>query len=293
MQNSIARPTRRQKKASVALQHLIPNWGVYLIIALFLVAEVSPLLWMISTSFKQPDEYFNSNVTWWSSNPTLDHYTGLFNELDFGSFMMNSLIVTTASTILVVLFGTLGAYALARFSTGGPLLSFAILLQRMAPPIVIALPLFMLFTTLGQLDSLSSLIFAYVGANLPFALWLLRGFFAEVPQELEEAALIDGCTMIGALWKIVMPLAAPGLVATAVLVAIQSWNEFFLAVILTNSPSSQTLPVGISTLIVPVVDIKWGEMSAAGVLAILPVFLFALLVQRRLVEGLTGGAVKG
>ncbi|HEX2912144.1 MAG TPA: carbohydrate ABC transporter permease [Chloroflexia bacterium] len=293
MRKSVTLTSTSKKSGSKIDRHLIPNWGAYLIVALFIMVELFPLLWMVSTSFKQPGEYFNSNVKWLPSVPTLDHYANIFSSLQFGGFMANSLIVTVASTFLAVVFGMFGAYALARFETGGPLLSFTILLQRMAPPIVIVIPLFLLFSNLGQLDTLGALIFAYVGANLPFALWLLKGFFAEVPSELEEAGLIDGCSRFGALWKIVMPLAAPGVVATSVLVAVQAWNEFFLAVILTNSPNSQTLPVAISTLIVPVVDIQWGEMSAAAVLAIIPVFIFALFVQRRLVEGLTGGAVKG
>lgn len=283
----------RRKSAPGRKLRLIPDWGVYLIIAGFLVIELFPLLWMLSTSFKSPDEYFTSQVRWTPSNPTLDHYSSIFTDLKFGQFMLNSLVVTGAATALCLIFGAGGAYALARFQTGGPLLAFGILIQRMAPPIVIVIPLFLLFTNLGQLDTPGALIFTYLEANLPFTLWLLRGFFAEVPQELEEAVQLDGCGRFGALWRVVMPLAAPGLVATAVLVAIQTWNEFFLAVILTNGPKGQTLPVAISTLIVPVVDIKWGEMSAAGVLAIVPVFIFALLVQRRLVEGLTGGAVKG
>lgn len=284
---------KSRKSYSSRKRHLIPTWGVYVIVALFLGLELFPLLWMLSTSFKSPEEYFTSQVRWTPSNPTLEHYTSIFTDLKFGQFLINSLIVTGAATALCILFGAGGAYALARFQTGGPLLAFGILIQRMAPPIVIVIPLFLLFTNLGQLDTPGALIFTYLGANLPFTLWLLRGFFAEVPRELEEAAQLDGCGRLSALWRVVMPLAAPGLVATAVLVAIQTWNEFFLAVILTNGPKGQTLPVAISTLIVPVVDIKWGEMSAAGTLAIVPVFIFALLVQRRLVEGLTGGAVKG
>jgi multiple sugar transport system permease protein len=294
MQNISTSPRKMlRSRSGSSRRKLIPNWGVYVIVAFFLLLELFPLGWMLVTSFKTPDEYFTSQVRWLPSKPTLEHYGSIFTDLKFGQFMLNSLLITTAATAISVFFGALGAYSLARYGTGGPLLALSILVQRMAPPIVIVIPLFLLFTNLGQLDSLGALIFTYVGANLPFALWLLRGFFAEVPPELEEAARIDGCSQWGALWKIALPLAAPGLVATAILVAIACWNEFFLAVVLSNTPTSQPLPVAIATLIVPVVDIKWGAMSAAGMLAILPVFFFALLVQRRLVEGLTGGAVKG
>ncbi|HYJ46382.1 MAG TPA: carbohydrate ABC transporter permease, partial [Pyrinomonadaceae bacterium] len=187
------------------------------------------------------------------------------------------------------------AYGLARFRLPLKLntrLSLWILSTRMFPPIVTAVPLFLMMSDLRLLDTLTALIIVYTAFNLPFVVWMMRGFFNEVPRELEEAARVDGDTRLGALRRVVLPLVAPGLAATAIFCLIISWNEFLFALTLTQTDAAMTLPVGIAGRVTQY-EIKWGVMSAAGVVAMVPILVFALSVQRHLVRGLSLGAVKG
>jgi len=207
--------------------------------------------------------------------------------------MINSLVVATLATVISVGLGALGAYAIARIRTGEKLFMPLLFVQRMAPAVALLIPLFILAANVGALNTLWGLALAHVSFSLPTAVWLMIGFFRELPQSIEEAALIDGCSRWQALLRVVLPLTAPGLAATAILTAIGSWNEFFFAVVFTNTPQAQTLPVALSNLVIPIIETRWGPMASAGVLTVLPVFIFALLVQRHLVSGLTGGAVKG
>jgi multiple sugar transport system permease protein len=162
----------------------------------------------------------------------------------------------------------------------------------MLPPIVTIVPLFLMLREVGLINSLVGLAIVYTGFNLPFVIWMMRGFFQEVPKEIEEAALLDGESRVGALWRIVLPLVRPGLAATAVFCLIVAWNEFLFALILTQTEAAMTLPVGIASRVTQY-EIKWGAMSAAGVVAMIPVLVFASAVQKYLVRGLSLGAVKG
>jgi multiple sugar transport system permease protein len=162
----------------------------------------------------------------------------------------------------------------------------------MFPPIVTIIPLFLMMRDLQLLNTITALIIVYTGFNLPYAVWMMRGFFQELPVELEEAAMVDGDSRLGALWRVVLPLVRPGLAATAIFCLIISWNEFLFALILTQTDASITLPVGIAGRVTQY-EIQWGAMSAAGVVAMLPILVFALIVQRHLVRGLSLGAVKG
>src|SRR4029078_9403475 len=191
--------------------------------------------------------------------------------------------------------GTLRSHALARFRLPFDLdrrLSLWILSTRMFPAIVTAVPLFLMMRDLRLLDTKASLIIVYTAFNLPFVVWMMRGFFDEVPRDLEEAALVDGDSRLGALVRVVLPLVAPGLAATAVFCLIVSWNEFLFALVLTQTDAAMTLPVGIAGRVTQY-EIKWGAMSAAGVVAMVPILAFALAVQRYLVRGLSLGGVKG
>jgi multiple sugar transport system permease protein len=204
---------------------------------------------------------------------------------------MVALVATTFALVL----GTLAAYALARFRLPFALdrkLSLWILSTRMFPAIVTAVPLFMMMRDLSLLDTRTSLVIVYTAFNLPFVVWMMRGFFAEVPRELEEAAMIDGDSRLGAFRRVVLPLVTPGLAATAVFCLIISWNEFLYALILTQTDSAITLPVGIAGRVTQY-EIKLGVMSAAGTVAMLPILAFAMAVQKYLVRGLSLGAVKG
>ena len=267
----------------------------YSLIALALLAALTPVYWMITISLKREVDQFATPPRWFSFSPTLEHYTDAFVGRSFGQYLLNSALVAAASTICALVIGTLAAYALARFRLPYRLdrkLALWILSTRMFPAIVTAVPLFLIMRDLRLLNTQLSLIIVYTAFNLPFVVWMMRGFFAELPRELEEAALVDGDSRLGAFWRVVLPLVAPGLAATAVFCLIVSWNEFLFALVLTQTDAAMTLPVGIAGRVTQY-EIKLGVMSAAGVVAMMPILVFALSVQKYLVRGLSLGAVKG
>jgi multiple sugar transport system permease protein len=267
----------------------------YVVIGIASLAALAPVYWMLTISLKREVDQFAVPPLWFSFTPTLAHYRDAFFNRAFGQYLITSAIVAVSSTICALVIGTIAAYALARFKMPGRLdrkLSLWILSTRMFPPIVTAVPLFLLIGDLGLLNTRASLIILYTGFNLPFVVWMMRGFFIEVPRELEEAAMVDGDSRLGALRRVLLPLVAPGLAATAVFCLIISWNEFLFALVLTQTDAAMTLPVGIAGRVTQY-EIKWGVMSAAGVVAMVPILLFAMAVQRYLVRGLSLGAVKG
>jgi multiple sugar transport system permease protein len=262
-----------------------------LVLAVFIV--LVPIAFMIGTSFKSNAEITQDlhlvPHTWTGSN-----YSRLFHDSFFGQYFRNSFIVCGASVVISLVFGSLAAYSLARFKLLLRMeqwLGFAILTVRILPPVVIVVPLFLVALKFHLLNSWLGLILVYSAFNVSFVVWMMESFFREIPIDLEEASMVDGSSRMTAFRRIVLPLAAPGLVATAIFAVIVTYNEFLVALVLTSSPGSQTIPVGASTLITRI-DIDWGAMAAAGVLAAIPIVIFALLVQRHLVRGLTLGAVK-
>lgn len=269
--------------------------GVVLFVVLAVAIALVPVYWLAGISLKREVDQFAVPPVWFSFQPTLAHYREIFFARPFGTYLWNSMVVAVCSTLAALVIGSLAAYGLARFRLPHGLderLSFWILSTRMFPPIVSLVPLFLLMHRLDLLNSRLSLILIYTAFNLPLVVWMMRGFLAEVPAELEEAALVDGYSRLGALLRVALPLAAPGLAATAVFCLIFAWNEFLFALVLTQTDAAMTLPVGIAGQVTQY-EIKWGAMSAAGVTAMLPVLAFAFLVQRYLVRGLSLGAVKG
>jgi len=267
----------------------------YLTLVIAMVAAIAPVYWMLTISLKREVDQFANPPRWLFFPPTLEHYYDAFVTRSFVQYLVTSAVVAITSTSCALVIGTLAAYSLARFELPWRLdrkLSLWILSTRMFPAIVTAVPLFLMMRDLGLLDTRLSLIIVYTGFNLPFVIWMMRGFFAEVPRDLEEAAMVDGDSRLGALWHVVLPLVAPGLAATAVFCLIVSWNEFLFALVLTQTDEAMTLPVGIAGRVTQY-EIKWGVMSAAGVVAIIPILAFAIAVQRYLVRGLSLGAVKG
>ena len=265
------------------------------LLVLALVIALAPVYWMITISLKTEIDQFAVPPKWFSFTPTLQHYYDAFVTRSFGQYLITSAVVAVLSTVCALLVGTLAAYALTRFRLPYNLdrkLSLWILSTRMFPAIVTAVPLFLMMRDLRLLNTKLSLIIVYTGFNLPFVVWMMRGFFAEVPRDLEEAALVDGDSRLGALVRIVLPLVTPGLAATAVFCLIVCWNEFLFALVLTQTDASMTLPVGIAGRVTQY-EIKWGVMSAAGAVAMMPILVFALAMQRFLVRGLSLGAVKG
>jgi multiple sugar transport system permease protein len=271
------------------------RWLNYALLILASLASLAPVYWMATISLKSEADHFASPPQWFVFSPTLEHYRDAFISRSFGRYLLTSAIVASLSTVVAIVFGTLAAYGLARFELTFKLnrrLSLWILSTRMFPPIVTIVPLFLMMRELRLINTIASLVIVYAAFNLPFVVWMMRGFFNEVPREMEEAAMVDGDSRLGALRRVVLPLVKPGLAATAVFCLIMSWNEFLFALVFTQTDAAMTLPIGIAGRVTQY-EIKWGVMSAAGVVAMLPILIFALSVQRYLVRGLSLGAVKG
>jgi len=280
---------------STTQRRTLTRWSKYVVLIAAVIAAVLPVYWMLTISIKTEVDQFASPPRWFSFTPTLAHYQDAFSTRSFGRYLMTSAIVAALSTVCAMALGTLAAYGLSRFRLRGQLdrrLSVWILSTRMFPPIVTAVPLFLMMRDLRLINTIASLVIVYTALNLPFVVWMMRGFFKELPRELEEAAMVDGDSRLGALVRVILPLVTPGLAATAVFCLIVSWNEFLLALILTQTDAAMTLPVGIAGRVTQY-EIKWGVMSAAGIVAMLPILVFAMAVQRYLVRGLSLGAVKG
>ena len=207
-------------------------------------------------------------------------------------FLVNSVIISVGSSILAVMIGSLAAYALGRFRfKGNRDIAFWILTTRMAPAVAVIIPMFIMYRSFFHLyNTYTGMILVYLVFNLPFAVWMLRGFFAEIPTEIEEAAFVDGCSRLAAFWHVILPLVAPGMAASTIFCVIMSWNEFLFALILT-ADKTKTLPVAATTF-VGSMGVQWGELCASGTVIMIPLLVFALLMQRHLVRGLTLGAVK-
>lgn len=260
------------------------------IIVLMLAGFVLPIALIVVTSFKTRVDALEGSP-FALARPTLENYGHLFGEYDFGHFARNSFIASVASTAIALALGALAAYGLARFRfRGSGALAFWVLSLRMTPAIATIIPLFVMLRAARLIDSLPGLVIVYTVANLPLVVWMMKGFFEDLPIDMEESALIDGNSRFGAFLDIALPLAAPGLSATAILTFIFTWNEFLFALILTGR-NAQTLPVAV-TLFVRETGIDWGYMTAAASLMMLPMVIATLFVRRGLARGLTMGAVK-
>jgi multiple sugar transport system permease protein len=249
-----------------------------------------PVYWIFSTSLKSPDEIFSYPPAWLPAGLRLENYTILFTGGDADA-LWHSLYIATTSTILSMLLGTIAAYSLARFRTGGATLPLAIISLRMIPPIVIVFPLFLLYVALGWVDRYIGLILLYTAMNLPYVIWTMRGYIEDVPIELEESAMIDGYSRLQILRRVVLPMARNGLMATAVFAFIMAMNEFVFALVLTRS-RIVTFPVQITHYLSEQAT-YWAEIAAMSVLGSLPVFFAVVVMQRYLVRGISMGAVKG
>lgn len=263
---------------------------VYCALGAALFCALFPIAWALSTSFKTIGEYYSYPPVWIPHSPTLANYKYIIYTAGLG-YLKNSLIISSFNTLLVLAISIPAAYGIARFRIGAGNLSFWILSQRMFPPIAVIIPLFILLKLLGLIDTYLALITVYCTFNIAFSVWLLIGFFEEFPKDIEEAAMVDGCSRVKAVTKVVLPLIAPGIVVTAIFCFIFSWNEFMFALILTRE-AAKTVTVQLSAFQSPT-KIMWGEMSALVIIAVVPILILALSVQKYLVRGLTLGAVKG
>ena len=288
---TIATTMTKRSRTREALVRL----SAYLAVLVALVVTLFPIYWIAANSFKFDIDIFAVPPEWFPKNPTLKHYRAAFVERPFLRYMLNSFLAALGTTIVSVTFGTMAGYALARFRYPGQWryqMSFWILSTRMMPPIVSIIPLYLFFNFFDMLNTKSALVIAYTAFNLPFATWMMKSYFQDLPVELEEAAMVDGDTRWGAFLRVALPLARPGLAATAIFCLIISWNEFLFALIITLTEQSQTLPIGIAGRVTQY-NTYWGEISAAGFMASIPIVIFAFMVQRHLVRGLSFGAVKG
>ena len=265
----------------------------YAVLLTLLLVVLFPFFWMTITSFKGEDQMRSLASMFWPSPFVRDNYRHLLEKTEFLAWYRNSVVVSVSSTLLATAIGTIGAYALARLRfLGRGFMASAVLITYLVPPSILFIPLYAQIRNLGLADSLTGLIVAYPSFTVPFVTWLLMGYFESIPEELEEAAMIDGATRFGAFRRIVLPLAAPGLLAAALYAFTQSWNEFLYALVFITNVKLRTLPVGLSSFITGDVY-GWGYLMAGAVLTTLPVIAAYVYLQRYMVEGLTAGSVKG
>jgi multiple sugar transport system permease protein len=262
----------------------------YVLAIMLTLVFVFPVYWLFIISFKTPDEIFAFPPVWYPQSIQFANYGVLFKDGDAAT-VGNSLILASVSTFFALILGTIAAYSLVRFKTGGENLAVWIISQRMMPPVAIVFPIFLLYVWLGWVDSYVGLIILYTAFSLPYVIWMMRGYIEDIPLELEESALVDGCTRWEVLWKVVMPMARSGLFATAVFTFIFAWNDFLFALVLTRTEvTTYTVQVthyfgGQSNF--------WAKIAAMSVLGTIPVFITVAIMQRFLVRGISMGAVKG
>lgn len=265
----------------------------YAALLVLAILSIGPLLWMLLTSFKVEDDIVTRTMVYFPTRFTLESYVKLWNQSGYPTLVINSLITTSLTVLICLLTGTIASYSFSRFNfPGRTQLMLGYLVVRMFPAVLMIIPLFIVMRNIGLLDSSAGLAVAYTSFLLPLFVWMLKGFFDAAPKELESAARIDGSTRLGAMFRIVIPIARNGLVATCVFVAIAAWNEYLFALMLTTSTGSRTWPVGLQ-LMVGEFQLPWGVLAAGGIISIIPVMILFAIVQRTMVHGITAGAVKG
>ncbi len=265
----------------------------YLVIGAVILFALLPIVWTLLTSLKVEKDIITINLQYLPQTITFDNYVAIWNRSGFPTLITNSAIVTLFTLLTTMFIGTLAAYSLSRYQFRGRnwILQFYLVI-RMFPVVLMIVPLFVIMRRLSLLDTRFGLALAYTTFLLPFCVWMMKGFFDSIPIDLEDAARIDGCTRLGALARIALPLVRSGLVATAVFIGIASWNEFLFALMLTTSQGSRTWPVGLQ-LMIGEFQLPWGTFSAGGIISIIPIIIFFAIVQRSIIRGITAGAMKG
>lgn len=262
-------------------------------IAVFVVL-IFPVYWMVATAFKPTDEINSITPTWYPKHPTLQHFRDAVTQPYFWTDVKNSVIVVIVTVAIAMALAFLAAVALSKYRfTGRKLFIVLVIGIQMLPSTGLIIPLYVVLARYHEVNTLTGVILVYLTAVLPFSVWTLRGFIIGIPKDLEEAAMVDGSTRLGAFTRILLPLVAPGLVATSVFAFITSWNEYIFARTLLGSSSKQTITVWLSYFLGTSRSTDWGALMAASTLIAIPVVVFFLLVQRRIAFGLTAGAVRG
>ncbi len=265
----------------------------YAVLTFLALAVLFPFYWMTVTSFKTEEQMRSVVSMFWPKPFAIENYQQLLAKTDFAAWYGNSVFVAVASTLVATAVGTIGAYALARLKfLGRGFMASATLITYLVPPSILFIPLYKQMQGLGMANSLSGLIAAYPSFTVPFVTWLLMGYFESIPEELEEAAMIDGATRFGAFYRVVLPLSAPGVLAAGLYAFTQAWNEFLYALVFITDGRLRTLPVGLASFITGDVY-GWGYLMSGAVLTTLPVIAAYIYLQKYMVEGLTAGSVKG
>ena len=276
----------------LALGALRPStWLEWAFLAAYLLLSLFPVYWIIVSSFKSYLDTLALPPVWFF-RPTLDAYLKVFVFEYYYRYFVNTAVVAVATTVVALALGSMTAYVLDRYPfRGSHLIAYALLATRMIFPIVYAIPLFLLFRDVGLLDTRLGLVVAYSTFSLPYAVWIMAGFFAAVPTDIDDAALVDGCSRFGAFWRVILPLTAPGLAAAAIFILLLAWNEFLFALVLAGGGQAKTLPVAAAQLIGQR-EIQWNELCAVSTATIVPLLAFFALVHKYLVKGMIAGAVK-
>jgi multiple sugar transport system permease protein len=271
-----------------------PAWieaAHYAMLVMLALLCIAPIAVIFTTSLRQQVQIFSEPLNFLFT-PTLENYRAVLQDDSFDRYLVNSLVVGIVSTVLTLMFGCMAAYGLARFRfKGRTTIAYTTLLLRTVPLAVLAIPVFLIWNEWHLVNSLSGLVLLYVAVNLPFTIWLLYGFVLQVPVELEEAAAIDGCGPLRVFTKVLLPLMAPGLAAASIFTFRIAWNEFILALVLTDR-HTRTLPVAASLFITDM-GVDWGKVMAMGSLIAIPPLIFTFVAARQIITGLTAGAVKG
>jgi ABC-type glycerol-3-phosphate transport system permease component len=267
---------------------------LYMLLGLFSLFFLFPIYWALMTSFKGSSQIMKIPPEFIPSKFSLDNYIELFQQNPMGTYFFNSLLVSLITTIGSVLIAAFAGYGFSKYKFGGRVtILYTIFIVRMIPGLVFIIPYYVIFQKIGIIDTLYGLIIVYITSALPLAIWLFMGFYDEIPQEVFEASIIDGCGEFAMFQRIALPLVVPGVIVSSILVFLGAYNEFGLSLVLLFKESNKTLPLGISGLIQSLKETPFGLLGAAGTIAMIPAILLSLFMQRYFVDGLTAGAVKG
>ncbi|MBN3727144.1 carbohydrate ABC transporter permease [Burkholderia sp. Ac-20379] len=263
------------------------TWAIVLL-------AIFPLIWMVLTSIKPQSELFVYPVPILPQHVTFEHYRRLLEDTPFLQYFRNSVVLACATTALVMVVATLGAYSLSRYRyRGRELIATAVLFTYLLPSVVLIIPLYLMMVKLGLQNSLTSLVISYTTFALPYALWLLRSFMEGIPDDLESAALVDGAGRLGAFVDVILPQALPGLISTTLFTFILAWNEYLYALVLVNTDETRPLTTGVMNMLVSAFNIEWSLLMAASVMMSVPLLVFFAFLQRYLTSGFGAGGVKG